>query len=221
MGNYNVIFRDKKIDINKLEEFGFTQQNGGYVYEKAIEPQPMRVKITCDGVAFDVKICDGDTGDEYTLHLVDGATGEFVGAVRASYEKILADLAENCCNLTAFKRSQSGAAIAYAESAYGDKPEYLWKDLPDCAVLRRKDSGKWYAVLMKVGGDKFGHDPVCDEIIDLRVCPDELDKMVDGTTYFRGWHMNKKHWLTVVLDGSIDDEKLFSLISGSYELAKK
>lgn len=33
-----------------------------------------------------------------------------------------------------------------------------------------------------------------------------------------GYHMNKKHWNTVFLDGSIPNKMIFSLIDHSYEL---
>ena len=38
---------------------------------------------------------------------------------------------------------------------------------------------------------------------------------------FPGWHMNKAHWLTVALDGTVDDEKIKFLVDMSYELTKK
>ena len=38
---------------------------------------------------------------------------------------------------------------------------------------------------------------------------------------FPGWHMNKAHWLTVTLDGTVDDEKIKFLVDMSYELTKK
>ena len=38
-----------------------------------------------------------------------------------------------------------------------------------------------------------------------------------------GWHMNKKHWNTIVVDGSVSDKQLKEWINHSYELvtAKK
>ena len=36
-----------------------------------------------------------------------------------------------------------------------------------------------------------------------------------------GYHMNKRHWNTVVLDGSIPGEDLRSMIDESYELVVK
>jgi len=34
-------------------------------------------------------------------------------------------------------------------------------------------------------------------------------------------HMNKKHWNTVLLDGSITDKEIFSWIDHSYNLVNK
>jgi predicted DNA-binding protein (MmcQ/YjbR family) len=38
---------------------------------------------------------------------------------------------------------------------------------------------------------------------------------------FPGWHMNKAHWLSVALDGTVEDEKSRFLVDMSYELTKK
>lgn len=36
-----------------------------------------------------------------------------------------------------------------------------------------------------------------------------------------GYHMNKKHWNTVYVDGSIPDKEIFSWIDNSYDLVIK
>ncbi len=36
-----------------------------------------------------------------------------------------------------------------------------------------------------------------------------------------GWHMNKKHWNTVIIDGSISNKRLQELIDHSYQLVAK
>ena len=33
-----------------------------------------------------------------------------------------------------------------------------------------------------------------------------------------GYHMNKRHWISVILDGSMDDNEILPLIEDSYEL---
>ena len=59
------------------------------------------------------------------------------------------------------------------------------------------------------------------EILNVRVEPEELDGIFDGEKYFRGWHMNKKSWLTVRLDDTLTDEEIFSRLEKSYRLAAK
>ena len=44
------------------------------------------------------------------------------------------------------------------------------------------------------------------------------------TTYaavLPGYHMNKRHWNTVILDGSVPQEELLEMIDGSYALVVK
>ncbi|NMI03722.1 MmcQ/YjbR family DNA-binding protein [Paenibacillus sp. SZ31] len=36
-----------------------------------------------------------------------------------------------------------------------------------------------------------------------------------------GYHMNKKHWNTITLDGSLSDEDVYVMIDHSYELVVK
>ena len=56
----------------------------------------------------------------------------------------------------------------------------------------------------------------------------ELTGLAGVTTTFRvepgifpGWHMNKTHWLSVVLGGTVEDEKIKFMVDMSYELTKK
>lgn len=78
-------------------------------------------------------------------------------------------------------------------------------------MLRRKDNQEWYALFMTISQAKLGLDgsePV--EIIDLHFDVDELPKKVDGVKYFPGYHMNKKHWITMLLDGFVPVEEILN-----------
>jgi predicted DNA-binding protein (MmcQ/YjbR family) len=48
---------------------------------------------------------------------------------------------------------------------------------------------------------------------------EEIDVVVDGKKYYPGYHMNKKHWVTICLDGSVPIEEVFRRIDESYGLA--
>ena len=98
----------------------------------------------------------------------------------------------------------------------------MWEKFDDNAIWRRTDNAKWYGAILTVSKSKLGlpSDEIV-EILDLRADPDEIPKMVDGKNIFGGWHMNKKHWITVCLDGSVPPEDIFKMIDISYNLAKK
>jgi predicted DNA-binding protein (MmcQ/YjbR family) len=54
----------------------------------------------------------------------------------------------------------------------------------------------------------------CDPVFAL-----ELREKYSSVT--PGYHMNKKHWNTVLFDGSIPDREIFSWIDHSYNLVKR
>ena len=46
--------------------------------------------------------------------------------------------------------------LDYAFAEYGTEPEYLWKDSPNCAVLRHSSNNKWYGIIMDVPKSRLG-----------------------------------------------------------------
>ena len=161
-------------------------------------------------------------GEEYVLHLVENSVGGYVGAVRSEYEKILAAFIENCCEENIFRAALTKKLISYVREKYGDELEFLWEKYPNAAIWRRKDSKKWYGLVMEISERKLGLDSDKDvEILDLRGNVDELKNLVDGIKYFAGYHMNKKSWFTIRLDGSADFDEICTRLDESYILAKK
>jgi predicted DNA-binding protein (MmcQ/YjbR family) len=76
-------------------------------------------------------------------------------------------------------------------------------------------------IVMKVGGRMFllGDVNADPPWINLKCDPElaeELRKEYPAVT--PGYHMSKRHWNTVVLDGSIRDEAIYWMIDHSYDL---
>lgn len=217
------IFKNKKPDFAKLEKFGFVKSNNEWQYHTKIADEQLclHVVITDDG-KITAKITDVDFDEEYTLHLSSAAEGKFVGLVRSAYEETLRQIADICFVTEVFRQKQTKALIAYVRQTYGDELEYLWPKFTDNAVWRRKDTQKWYAVILTVARNKLGLDgdePV--EVIDLRIDKQELQALIDNKKYFAGYHMNKRSWLTICLDGSVDLSEIKQRLDESYRLAAK
>lgn len=217
-----MIFKNKRPNNNKLIQYGFRSVEGKYVYVTTIIDGQFRLTVTVDGDEVSTELYDTQSEDIYTLHLVPTAVGAFVGRVRSECDIVLRDIEENCFETDVFKQDFTREILQYSKDKYGDDPEYLWADLPDAAIIRRKDSKKWYVLLMTILPKRLGLDgeePI--EIVDLRFDVEQLPKIVDGKRYFLGYHMNKKHWITILLDGSVPLAELLDYVDKSYDLATK
>ena len=216
-----VKLKNKTVDVDKLEDFGFHKAADGWTYEKNICDDQLSLTLKFTGGKLFSRVED-NLGEEYILHLVEGSSGGYVGAVRDEYEKILSAFVESCCVENIFRAELTKNLIAYVRDKYGDELEFLWEKYPNAAIVRRKDTQKWYALIMEISERKLGLDSDnMVEILDLRGNPDELKNLVDGEKYFAGYHMNKKSWLTIRLDGSISFDEICTRIDESYRLATK
>ncbi len=218
-----VIFKHKKLNNKKLLSFGFENRNNEYAYlcDIAGGQMSMTVVVSFDGKV-SAEVIDKSTGEEYILHRVPSAAGSFVGQVKAEYEAVLDEISTKCFDCEVFKSEQAKGVIAYVKDTYDDELEYLWQKFPDNAVVRRKDNQKWYAAILTVSRRKLGFDSdEMVEILDLRIKPENMESTVDNIKFFPGYHMNKKHWFTICLDGTVGIDEICRMIDESYGLAKK
>jgi len=207
----------------KLIAFGFTKQSEQFLYTRRIADGQMTVTVAVsDDGEVTTKIIDNASDEEYVLHRVPSAEGAFVGRIRTEHDALLAEIASQCFGTAAFKNMQTQAVLAYVRDTYGDEPEFLWQSTPHNAIVRRKDNKKWYLAVLTISRQKLGIDSdEIIEIIDLRIAPEEIPATVDHKRCFPGYHMNKKHWITIPLDGTVPLTELFRRIDDSYRLAKK
>lgn len=109
--------------------------------------------------------------------------------------------------------------FAYVKEAYGTEAEYLWSRDPDSAVLRRKENGKWYGVVMRVQEKKLGMAGEREvDVLNVKCDPDTISAVVQTSGFFPGYHMNKEHWLSILLDGAVDESQILDFIDRSYVL---
>lgn len=216
------IFKNKKCNTEKIAIYGFSRQDGKWLYETNILDDTFRLCIyIAENGDVDTNLIEIENGEPYVLYKTN-AFGAYVGEVRAAIQAVLIDIAEACCDLSIFKTDQAQMAIEYVREKYGDELEFLWTKFPDNAIWRRKDNQKWYGAILTVNGKKIGLDTdKTVEIIDLRMDAENRDLVLSRKHYYPGWHMNKKSWYTLVLNDSIPDKEIQLRITESYELAKK
>ncbi len=103
---------------------------------------------------------------------------------------------------------------------HGTSPDYPFDEDFETAVLRHSDNRKWYAIVMKVSRRKFGIDS--DEIIDvvnLKLPIEMFGSFGAADGVYPAYHMNKLHWISVLLSDAPDDVVQF-LVNVSFEATK-
>ena len=107
--------------------------------------------------------------------------------------------------------------VDYVQTKYEAKIDFPWYKYPDYFVIRSKNN-KWFGIVMKVPYKKFNLNK--EDLVDiLNVKIDDhglYDIVVDNKTIFPGYHMAKHKWISILLDGSVDINKIFKLIDESY-----
>ena len=112
--------------------------------------------------------------------------------------------------------------VKYIRSQYSVEADYPWNSHDD-AVYRHADNKKWFALTMLVRRDRLGPgagDPGNGDlvyVINLKIDDPVLhDMVVHEAGIIPSYHMNKRHWITVLLDGTVQQEQVEELIDISY-----
>ncbi len=210
--------KGRRPDFARLAGCGFVPREGNYTRQQSIMEGDfaLHVIITADGEIW-LELTDTATGEEYTLAGNRAAVGTYVGRVRsecaAALDKVIAD----CFVPDAFRSVQAREVVSYIGSRYGAAPEFLWEKTPDNAIFRDAASGKWYAALLTVAKRRVGLDEDGEaEVLNLKDTPERVTELLRQEGILPAYHMNKKHWYTVRLDGSIATEQIYQFIDNSH-----
>ena len=108
----------------------------------------------------------------------------------------------------------------YCFDILGTSPDYPFDKDFETAVFRHVDNRKWYAIVMRVSRRKFGFDS--DEVIDvvnLKLPTEMFGSFGAADGVYPAYHMNKLHWISVLLRDAPDDVVQF-LVNVSFEATK-
>ena len=110
--------------------------------------------------------------------------------------------------------------LSYCLSTYSTSPDYPFEGDFETAVFRHSDNRKWFALSMQVSRRKFGFDS--DEVIDvvnLKLPTEMFGSFGASDGVYPAYHMNKLHWISVLLPDAPDDVVQF-LVNVSFEATK-
>jgi predicted DNA-binding protein (MmcQ/YjbR family) len=113
------------------------------------------------------------------------------------------------------------AFLDYCLDTYGTAADYPFDEDFETAVLRHTGSLKWYALVMRISRRKVGIDS--DEVVDvvnLKLPLEMFGSFGAADGVYPAYHMNKLHWISVLLPDAADDLVEF-LVNASYEATRE
>ena len=218
--DYSYIFRSAKIKKESLEAAGFVTNNETtYTMNTTVSNATFNARITMSlsEQTLTVHLFDSATGERYALFDMPSSHGAFVATLREEVQKIIDEIKSKCFETNDLKDDY----IAWIKAQFAAEPDFPWPDTPDYCVFRCPNK-KWFALVMKIKYRQLGLSS--DEavwVVNMKASQDAIPTLIDRKSIFPAWHMNKKHWITILLTAATYFEKLCGLTQKSYELVCK
>lgn len=210
------LFKKVELSFDKLTQYGFIKKENRYVFSKRI----MEGFLAQIEISFDQQITgtilDLSLEEEYTAFRIEKLKGEFVNTIREKYKLLLEDIILHCGKKFFFNSSQGNRIANRIIEEFHNAPEFLWEGYPDTGIFRHPSNRKWYALLTTIEKKKL--DKAFSglvEILNVKIHPVDLEDYLKITGIYPAYHMNKKSWISIVLDETFQDEEILSLIKKS------
>lgn len=108
----------------------------------------------------------------------------------------------------------------FIKTAFDVEPDRPFEGGFDSAVFRHKENKKWFAVYMQISGKLVGlpEEPRV-EILNVKCDPILCASLSHQPGFRPAYHMNKTHWLTILLSQAPADT-IHALLAMSFDLTK-
>ena len=216
------LFKKCIFDYSKLLNYGFKEENNIYYYEKYILDNNYKICIKIENNNVIGKIYDLIFNDEY-LNLNVDSNLSFNNIIKEEYIKVLKDIKVKCTKESLFVFKQANEITSYIKRKYKVNPEFLWDKSSGNGVFRNKYNKKWFGIIISVTKDKLDlkYKQEIIEVINLKIDEDMIKELIKINGFYKAYHMNKKSWISVILDNTLDNEIIYSLIDQSYNNVNK
>ncbi|BFT66796.1 MmcQ/YjbR family DNA-binding protein [Parvimonas parva] len=214
---YNEIF-DKNIFNSKLAiAYGFSKVGDYYILQSDIDVENFNVIVKIGKDSFEVNVIELPFNEEYILFNVLDSKGKFVSQIRKKVNELIEDIVKSCFTSLDYRK----ILLNYVKEKYGTIPEEPWED-NNHATIKTSNSKKWYGIFMylpykTLGLDKSGK----IDVLNVKLNPEVIKSLIDKKHFFPAYHMNKKYWISIVLDSDTDLNLVKSLIDESFNLVEK
>ena len=210
-------FNRFKYKEDKLIKFGFKKEKDKYILNQLSTNKEFIFQIEINNKKVLSSVIDNSTNEEYMPFYIETINGEYVGSIRDEFNMLIKSILSTCYEKD-YENDTVHQVIRYVKEKYSSKPEYLWEDSPNTFVLKHKEA-KWFGIVMDIPYTKVGIDSKeIVYVLNVKVPTGDIETLIKENGIVPAYHMNKKYWISILLDGSVSIEKIAKLIDISYNL---
>ena len=214
---YETVFDRYTFDKDKAIAYGFTFADDRYTLRKPLREDGFYAVVTVENGILELNVFEEPDGIQYLPFNVRGMEGGFVGAIREQADEIVADIQRKCCVMTDVK----AILLEYLHDKYGTVPNAPWGALEEYHTVNTDKKGKWYGLFMLIPYRYLGLDVDGKiHVLNLKVKPEDIPKIIDNRHFFPSYHMNKKYWISILLDKDVDIDRVKELLDDSYDIVE-
>jgi len=213
------IFQTHIPDFKKLKLSGFKKQNQYYVLSVLFKNNEFRADISINNSGkVSGKVFDIENNEEYFPLRIENNEGSFAAKTKEEYIKILVDIRNKYFIKQFFVSPQGNRISEMIKNKYGDRPVFMWEKYPTFGVFKNPKTDKWYGLIMYIEYSKLeeGHKGKI-EVINLKLDDNKIPDLTKKAGIYPAYHMNKKYWVTIVLNNTYSDAKIMEFIDESYK----
>lgn len=212
------IFGKAHVDFTRLKSYGFVKSSDIWVFERLFMEKNFKAVVKVDEQGtFKGDVYEIATDDIYLPLRVSSMEG-FALEVRQEYERILQDICYNCCNINQFIFPQANRICKAIKMKYNDNPCFPFDNYSGCGVFKNPTNGKWYALIMNIGYSKIDKNKSGNiEVLNIKLNNEKIKDLLQQGGFYPAYHMNKKNWITIVLDNLLEDKLIINLIDESHD----
>ena len=212
-------FNRFKYKEDKLKLFGFTKEKDKYILNQKSTNKDFTYHIEIDDKKVLSSVIDNSTDEEYMPFYIETINGEFVGAIRNEFDLLIKSILSTCYEKD-YDNDTVHQVIKYVKDTYNIKPVYLWDDSPNTFVFKHQEA-KWFGIVMDIPYKRVGIDSKeIVYVLNVKVPTEQIETLTKMNGIVPAYHMNKKYWISILLDGSVNIEEIKNLINISFYLTK-
>ena len=202
---------------NALVKYGFKRLDNLFIVEKTLKNNEFYARFEISNSCFNIDVFENN-GANFLPFYIKNVVGGYTALIKEEVASLTDEILKSCFKPISIRKK----ILAYVNDKYQTEADYPWTRDPMSATLKILETKKWYGLIINIpyrclNIDKEGK----VDILNVKNTPEKINALIDHIHYFPAYHMNKKHWISILLDRTVQITQVEKLLDESYQLVTK